>query len=231
MRASLWLCRLTFLLAGSLVPITVSSGQTVSAHAVVASPKQSAHFSGLTERVDGSWVGGAAEFGTGRLCLSISGMRGRLTAPDPGSVPKRDVGELSLTGQYRVRPWLGLELHYTARVFSSAAGYQRWDLVGVGAAASRDLGTPAVRAFANLLYFPTVSVSHQERPSFAFGSDVGIALAPSKLPLAVVVSYRIERFSFPETAARSEQFEALTLSVGVRAWRHAGRWTLGGAGQ
>jgi hypothetical protein len=218
------------LLAGSLVPVTASSGQTVSAHAVVATPKYSAHFSGLTERVDGSWVGGAAEFGTGRLCLSISGMRGRLTAPDPGSVPKRDVGELSLNGQYRVRPWLGLELHYTARAFSSAAGYQRWDLIGVGAAASRDLGTPAVRAFASLLYFPVVSVSHQERPRVALGSDVGIALAPSKLPLAVTLSYRIERFSFPEAAARSEQFEALTLSLGVRAWRHAGRWTLGGAG-
>jgi hypothetical protein len=229
-RASLWLCRLTFLLAGSLVPITASSGQMVSAHAVVATAKHSAHFSGLTERVDGSWVGGAAEFGTGRLYLSISGLRGRLTAPDPASVPKRDVGELSLNGRYRVRPWLRLELQYTARAFSSAAGYQRWDLVGVGAAASRDLGTPAVRAFASLLYFPMVSVSHQERPSFAFGSEVGIALAPSKVPLAVALSYRIERFRFPETAARSEQFEALTLALGVRAWRHAGRWTLGGAG-
>jgi hypothetical protein len=122
------------------------------------------------------------------------------------------------------RPWLGLELRYTARAFSSAAGYQRWDVVGVGAAASRDLGTPAVRAFASLLYFPMVSVSHQERPRFALGSDVGIALAPSKLPLAVTLSYRIERFSFPEAAARSEQFEALTLSLGLRR-------RLGGVGQ
>jgi hypothetical protein len=223
-RASLSLRRLAFLLAGSLLPIAASSGQTVSAHAVVATPKQSVHFSGVTERMDGLWEGGAVEFGAGRLRLSVSGMRGRLTAPDPGSLPKRDVGELSLDGQYRVRPWLGLELRYTARAFSSAAGYQRWDVVGVGAAASRDLGTPAVRAFASLLYFPMVSVSHQQKPSFALGSDVGIALAPSKLPLAVTLSYRIERFSFPAAAARSEQFEALTLSLGVRR-------RLGGAGQ
>jgi hypothetical protein len=230
-RAARWLRRVTCLLAGPLVPIAVLSGQTVSAHAVVATAKHSAHFSGLTERVDGSWVGGAAEFGTGRLCLSISGLRGRLTAPDPASVPKRDVGELSLDGRYRVRPWLRFELQYTARAFSSAAGYQRWALVGVGAAASRDLGTPAVHGFASLMYFPVVGVSHQERPSFAFGSDVGIALAPTKLPLAVALSYRIERFSFPAPAARSEQFEALKLALGVRAWRHARRWTLGGAGQ
>lgn len=224
--------RLTFLLfAGSLVPVVASSGQAVSGHVVVAAPKHSAHFSGVTERLDGSWVGGAVQFETGRLRVSMSGMRGRLTASNPGSVPRSDVGELSLNGRYGVRPWLGLALCYTARAFSSAAGYQRWDLVGVGAAASRDLGTPAVRAFASLVYFPMVSVSQQEKPRFALGSDVGIALAPSRLPLAFTLSYRIERFSFPEAAARSEQFEALTLSLGVRAQRHAGRWTLGGAGQ
>jgi len=205
------------------------SGQTVSADVVVAVPKQSTRFSGLTERVNGSWLGGAVELETGRLRLSASGMRGRLTAPDPGTLLTRNVGELVLNGQYRVRPWLGLELRYAARAFSSAAGYQRWDLLGVGAAASRDLGTPAVRAFASLLYFPMVSVSHQERPKFALGSDVGIALAPSKLPLAVSLSYRIERFRFPK-ATRSEQFEALTLSLGVRARRHAGRWNLVGQG-
>lgn len=226
MRASLSLRRLTVLLAGSLVPMAASGGQAVSGLAVVAVPQHSTRFSGVTERMDGVWVGGAVEFETGRVRLSLSGMRGRLTAADPGSLPKRDVGELSLSGQYGVRPWLDLELRYTARAFSSAAGYRRWDLVGVGAAASRDLGTPAVRAFASLLYFPMVSVSHQERPRFALGSNVGIALAPSKLPLAVMLSYRIERFSFPEAAARSEQFEALTLSLGVRARRHAGRWRL-----
>ncbi len=222
--------RATFLLAASLVPMAALSGQTVSAHAVVAAPKHSVHFSGVTERMDGLWEGGAVEFEAGRVRMSLSGMRGRLTAADPGSLSKRDIGELSLNGQYRVRPWLSLELRYTARAFSSAAGYQRWDVVGVGAAASRDLGTPAVRGFASVLYFPIVSVSHQQRPRVALGSDVGIALAPSNLPIAVTLSYRIERFRFPEAAARSEQFEALTLSLGVRVRRHAGRWTLGGQG-
>ena len=219
MRASLSLRRVTSLLAGALVPTAASSGQTVSARAVVAAPRQSVQFSGVTERTDGSWVGGAMDFEAGRWRLSVSGTRGRLTALDPGSVPTRDVGELSFNGQYGVRPWLGLELRYSARAFSSAAGYQRWDLLGVGTAASRDLGTSAVRAFASLLYFPMVRVSHQEPPSLALGSDVGIALAPSKLPLVVALSYRIERFRFPEADARSEQFEALTLSVGVRVRR------------
>jgi len=115
--------RATFLLAASLVPIAAASGQMVSAHAVVAAPRHNAHFAGVTERMDGLWVGGAVEFEVGRLRLSGSGMRGRVTSPDPGSVPKRDVGELALNGHYRVRPWLGFEMRYTARAFSSAAGY------------------------------------------------------------------------------------------------------------
>jgi len=231
MSPSLGVRPVTLLVACWLLPAAATSGQTVSGHAVLAAPKNSTRLVGLTERVDGAWAGGVLDFGAGRLNVSLSGMRGRLTGSDPGSVPKRDVGEVSLHGRYGLRPWLGLELRYTARAFSSAAGYQRWDLVGVGAAASRELGTAAVRAFASLVYFPMVSVRHQERPSFALGSDVGIALAPSKVPIAVTLSYRIERFRFAEAAARSDQFEALTLSLGVRARRHAGRWTLGGAGQ
>jgi hypothetical protein len=229
MTPSLGVRPVTLLVACWLLPAAATSGQTISGHAVLAAPKHSTRLVGLTERVDGVWAGGVLEFGAGRLGVSLSGIRGRLTATDPGSVPERDVGELSLNGQYTMRPWLGLELRYTARAFSSAAGHQRWDLVGVGAAASRELGTPAVRAFASLLYFPMVSVSEQERPSFALGSDVGIAVAPSKLPIAVMLSYRIERFSFPEAAARSEQFEALTLSLGVRARRDGGRWRVGTA--
>lgn len=37
-----------------------------------------------------------------------------------------------------------------------------------------------------------------------------------------------ERFSFPAATARAEQFEVLTLSVGVRVRRLDGRWRLGG---
>lgn len=219
------------LLTISLVPMAPLTSQTVSGRAVIAAPKSSVRMGAVTEQVDGLWGGLALDFQAGRFTLSGRGMRGRLAPSPAGTAPKRDVGELLLTGQYQFRPWLRFELRYAARAFSSAAGYQRWDLFGVGATASHDLGSPAVRAFASLLYFPIVSVSEQQRPSFALGSDVGIALAPSKVPLVVSLSYRIERVRFPDVAARSEQFEALTLSLGMRARRHGGRWTLGEPGQ
>ena len=220
--------RLALVLAGVVVPSVAPRGQTVSGRAVIASPTSSARFAGVTERVDGLWAGLAFEVRAGRLTLSASGMRGRMTASEPGSAPKRDVGEVSLCGRYDVRPWFSVNLRYAVRAFSSAVGYQRWDIVGVGATASRDLGTPAVRAFVGLAYLPVVKVSGQPRVTFALGSDVGISVAPNRSPITFELRYPIERFRFPAAVGRSEQFEELTLSVGVRARRLGGRWTLAG---
>lgn len=204
------------------------AGQAIDARAVVAAPRSSARLGGVTERADGLWAGMAADFRAGRFTLSARGTRGQLSTSQPGFVPHRDVGEVAVGGRYQVRPWIRLDFGYTARAFTSAAGYERWDMASVGITASCDVGTPAVRAFASLAYLPFVSVRAQENPTFAFGSDVGISVAPNRSPLTVTLSYRIERFRFSSATGRSEQFEALSLSAGVRAWRHAGRWTLGG---
>jgi len=213
----------------SLLVLTVDlTGQTVSGRAVIAAPKSSVRVGGVMDRVDGVWAGLALDFRAGRFTLSGSGTRGQLTSSQAGATPKREVGELSLAGQYELRSWLRFELQYTARAFSSAAGYQRWHIVGVGAAGSRDLGTPAVRAVVGLTWLPVVRVGGQEASTFALRSDVGLSVAPSRFPLAFTLGYRVERFRYSTSAARSEQFEALTLSVGVRARRVGGRWTLGG---
>ena len=230
MSASLRVRQLASLLAALLVPGAMLAGQTVSARAVIAAPKNSARVGGVMDRVDGVWGGAALDFRAGRFTLSGSGTRGQLTSAASGTAPKRDVGELSLEGHYEFRPWLRFDLRYAARAFSSAAGYQRWDIVSIGAAGSRDLGTPAVRAVVGLTWLPVVRVSGQEAPTFALRSDVGLSVAPSRFPLAFTLEYRVERFRFSKSAVRSEQFEALTLSVGVRARRVGGRWTLGGGG-
>jgi len=202
-------------------------GQAIAARAVMAVPKSSVRLGGVTERVDGVWAGAALGFDAGRFLFTASGTRGQLTASGTGTVPKRDVGEISLSGRYAVRPWLSLDLGYVARAFSSAAGYQRWDIVSVGASGSRDLG-PAVRAVAALAWLPVAGMSGQPDPSFALRSDVGLSVAPHGSPLTFTLGYRVERFHFSRSAGRSEQFEALTLSAGVRAQRVDGRWRLGG---
>ena len=213
-----------WLLAALLLPAAVLSGQTVSARAVIAAPRSSVSVGGVMDRVDGLWGGMALGFRAGRFSLSGSGTRGQLTSGASGTTLERDVGELALEGAYEFRPWLRVGLQYAARAFSSAAGYQRWDMLSVGATASRGLGTRAVRAFAGLAYLPVVRVSGQQRPTFALGSDVGIALQPTHLPITLRLDYRIERFRFPAASRRSEQFEAFTFSMGLALQRVGGRW-------
>jgi len=215
-------------LAALLVARSQLAGQAVDARALVAAPRNSARLGGVTERADGVWAGMAVDFRAGRFALSGRGTRGQLTTSQAGLVPDRDVGEIAVSARYDVRSWIGLDLGYTGRAFSSAAGYQRWNMAGVGLTATRDVGTPAVRAFASLAYLPVVRIRSHENPTFSFGSNVGIAVAPSRSPFTFALSYRIERFGFPRAIGRSEQFEALSFSAGVRAWRHGGRWTLGG---
>lgn len=208
--------RLALLLAGLVLTGMTLVGQTVAARGAIAAIKNSVRLGEVTDRVDGLWAGIAFDAHIGRFAVSGSGTRGRMAPAEAGTTPDRNVGEISLAGGYDVRPWLAFGLRYTARAFSSAGGRQRWDMVGVSATAARELGAPEVRAFADLTYLPLVSVSNQERPTFAFSSEVGISVAPSQIPLVFQLGYQVQLFRFPTATSRSEQFEVLALSVGAR---------------
>lgn len=215
--------RLVTLLGSLVAPAPDLAGQAVAARAVVALPRSSVSLSGATERVSGVWGGAALDFHAGRFTLSANGMRGHLT-PSSAALLGREVGELSVRGRYQIQPWLGFELGYAARAFSSAAGLQRWSLWGASGTVSRELGLPGVRAHAGFAYLPVVNVTEQARRISAWGTDVGISIASEQAPVFFGLEYRLERFSFPQIARRSEQFEALTFSVGVRVRRLNGRW-------
>lgn len=233
MSAPLRVLRSAVLLAAGLVHPADLLGQQVTGRVVVAAPRSSVRLGGAPERLDGLWVGGALDVRVGRFTVSGNGTRGRLTPDDARTVLEREGGEMSLSGRFDVRPWVALELRYTARALSSAAGRQRWDLVAFGASASRELGTPTVRAFAGFAFLPVVQVSGQLHPTSARSGEVGLSLTLERVPITLLLGYRVERFAFPVSrvspiTTRSEQFEAFTLSVGVRVRRLDGRWTFGG---
>jgi hypothetical protein len=215
------------MLAAALAPAALA-GQAVSGRAVVGFPKSSLRVGGTTERVGGVWVGGAVGFHIASWTFSASGTRGTLSRTAGGGVLERDVGEISAGARYEPRPWLAVDGRYSARAFSSAAGRRRWNIAAIGVIGSRDLGTPVVRAAASLAYLHVLSGSEQAPPDFGLGSDVSISAAPLRFPVAFSLGYRVERFQFPKSAGRSEQFETLTLSVGLRVRRLDGRWALGG---
>jgi len=220
--------RTTLSLATVLLTGTQLGGQTVSARALIASTRNNVRLGSVTDRADGQWAGLAFDARIGRFAVSGSGTRGQLTPAQSGTAPDQDLGDVSLGAAYNVLRWLGFGLQYTARAFSSAAGRQRWDMAGVGATLTHDLGTSAVHAFAHVAYLPLVTISDGAEPTFGVGSDVGMSISPGRIPLVIRLAYQIQLFHFPAGIDRSEQFEAFALSVGVRASRLEGRWRLGG---
>jgi len=227
MNAARRLWQAALLLAAGVAPAALA-GQAVSGRVVVGFPKSSLRVGGTRERVDGVWAGAAVGFHIASWTFSASGTRGTLSPSATSGVLERDVGEISAGGRYEPRPWLAVDGRFIARAFSSAAGRQRWNMAAIGVIGSRDLGTPVVRASASLAYLQVLSGSEQALPDFGLGSDVSLAVAPPRFPLAFSLGYRVERFQFPQSAGRSEQFETLTLSVGLRVRRLDGRWVLGG---
>jgi hypothetical protein len=224
--------RLALPLCGWFTPTWSLAGQAVWARGIMGAPKSSVRTAGVTERVGGWWGGVAVGFQTGQWMVSAQGTRGNLSSSGGGPVLDRDVGEVSLSGRYEFPPGVGPELRYVARAFRSAAGYQRWNMLAIAVTGSHDLGNPAVHGFASVAYLPILSAAGGEpRPTGGLGSEVGLAVAPDRFPLAFALGYRVERFFFSQSAARAEQFEALTLSAGVRARRHAGRWALSRGGK
>ena len=223
--------RLALPLVGWFTPTWNLAGQAVWAGGIMGAPKSSVRTAGVTERVSGWWGGVAVGFQAGQWTVSAQGTRGSLSSSGGGPVLDRDVGEVSLGGRYEFPPGVGPELRYVARAFRSAAGYQRWNMLAIAVTGSHDLGNPAVHGFASVAYLPVLSATGGEpRPTGGLGSEVGLAIAPDRFALAFALGYRVERFFFSQSAARAEQFEALTLSAGVRVRRHAGHWALSGGG-
>lgn len=215
------------LLAAGLAPAALA-GQDVSGRAVVGFPRSSVRVGGMTERVDGTWVGGAVGFYIASWSFSAGGTRGTLSPTAGSGVLEHDVGEISAGVRYEPRQWLAVDGRYIARAFRSTAGRRRWNMTAIGVIGSRDLGTPVVRAAASFAYLHVWSGSEQTPPDFGLASDVSISVASLRFPLAFSLGYRVELFQFPKSAGRSEQFETLTLSVGLRARRLDGRWAFGG---
>jgi len=221
--------RLGLVAAVSLASPAALAGQAVSVQALVAVPNSSARVSGITMRMDGVWAGLGVGIDAGRFTLTANGTRGQVNGTPSSAIPATSLGEVGLGGLFHLAPWLAVGARYTARALSSAAGYERWDMMGAGARVARDLGTPAVSTFAALTYLPVVRLKNETAPTFGVGGEAGATVTPAGSPLALMLVYRIERFHFSDAATRAAQFETLSLAIGVRAHSQRCRWTLSGS--
>lgn len=209
------------------LPPAHAQDAVVSAHAVVANPTSSILITGVREKTDGVWFGGVLQAKFGRVFLAGAGLRGDLTSTGSVTALERDGGELSGLGRFEALSWLGIEVSYTARAFTSAAGYQRWKQVGAGLFVSRALAQDALLIYGRVAYLPWVSVSGLDDPDLAIATETGITVNVPKVPLTVSASYHLHRYDFRGSPdARLEQFEYVALSLGISAERVGGRWTI-----
>lgn len=211
---------LVLLTAVGLLAVCTSRAQhlEVTGFGIVAGPRNAVLQDGVREIVQGLWLGAALEVKVGHFVIAGVGLRGIL---DPVSnAVERDGGEEGIVVRFEPRAGLGVEATYTARAFSSPVGYQRWNMLGLGAWTSVPLGHPGLRAHARGSYLPSVSVSGQPSPSVALAAEVGVSGVPRGIPVVVRLTYRFERFDFPrQPAARLETFERIALEVGYRVRR------------
>ncbi len=208
------------LLAGEVFTPRAGAAQhaEVTGFGIVTGPRGIVLSEGVRETVQGVWLGAVLEVRVGRVLVSGFGLRGTL---DPvANTVRRDGGEEGILVRFEPRAGLGVDAMYTARAFSSAVGYQRWDMLGLGGWVSVPLGDPALRAFARGSYLPAVGVSGQPSPNLALAAEVGVSAAPRRAPVVIRLTYRFERFDFPAPpASRLEAFERIALEVGYRVRR------------
>jgi hypothetical protein len=167
----------------------------------------------------GVWFGAAAHVQVGPVTVSAAGLRGSLDAIDHTTAAERDeAGEI--LGRMAVSPlsWFAVEAGYTVRAFNSAVGHQEWKIPSIGAAVSGALGHPSLRAHMRAAYLPAVTITGIDDPDLGVSVETGITAAFTSMPVFLSAVYRLERFDFPGgSAARVEQFEMLSLSVGLHA--------------
>lgn len=185
---------------------------------------------GAREETAGPWFGGTAELKLGPVVLGGRGFRGTLRPTGSGFAFDRTAGEWQTLVRLEPVRWLGVEGSYTVRAYSSPAGYQRWDVSALGIVLSTTLGHPALRAYAKGSALPSVYMGGDtsrvvfstdgQTPNLRFASEVGLKVAPPRVPILFALHYRFERYDFAGgPAGRLEQLDAVGLSVGYQIGR------------
>lgn len=189
---------------------------SITAIGIASRPLSTLRLDDTREAIDGTWTGGIVILRLVPLAVEGSATTGRLRATDNTVAFQRDGGELRGIGRLEVSPYFGLEGGDAIRAFDSPAGYQRWEMPLVGGRISAPLGHPALSTFLRGHFMPAVKVSGQDTPELAVSGEAGLLARLGKLPFMLHVSYRIERFDFPQgIPKRVEQFETLQGGLGL----------------
>ena len=172
--------------------------------------------SGL-EKTSGMVFGGELAVMTrGPLSFRFSFLTGTLGKDTSTVIKDRKLMAGSLDAGVALSPWLSLVAGVEARRFEDVV-VQRWMMVRAGAEANFSLGGGPLRGIARLQLVPLINIASSTpvtSPSFGLMSALGIGFENRRLSASAL--YDIERFSFPNTSNRKEQFGALLFRFGYK---------------
>lgn len=168
-------------------------------------------------KTSGLLIGAGADILTrGVLSFKFQFLAGTATAED-ALATDRQVLDGSFDIGFALSPWLTVIGGAGARRYEDIAT-ERWLSLRAGGEANFSLGGGPLRGIARILVMPLVSIAGSvgtvESPSFGMASALGLGFESRRVSTSLL--YEIERYDFPSTAGRDEQFGALLFRFGYK---------------
>ncbi len=172
--------------------------------------------SGL-ERTSGALFGAGVDLITrGVLSFRFQFLSGKLTADD-SLANDRTVTSGTADFGLQLSPWLTILGGVEARRYEALA-IERWIAVRAGGEATINLGGGPLRGIARILVMPLVSLASDQgivtAPSFGLMSALGLGFENRRIVSSL--TYNIERYSFPSSVNRDEEFGSLLFRFGYK---------------
>lgn len=186
----------------------------------VIQPRLGVAHAELTELMTGTWGGGAARIALGPLALRGSLAAGPLRSADTTTAVAREGAEANAEAELWVAGGLALIGGLRTRGYTSTVGKQVWRILRTGIRLHGPLGTERVRAWLTASYMPSVTVTKRGKPRMAFETDIGLAVAPPRVPVELALGYRFERFDFGQAdGSRVEELASFYVGIAYgRVW-------------
>jgi hypothetical protein len=170
------------------------------------------------EKTSGPLFGGAMGLALGgALSLRLQFLTGRLKKDTVTVLKDRSIAAGRLEAGIQISPWLTVLVGGEARRYE-VVGTERWLIGRAGAEANVSLGGGPLRGIARIFVLPLISIANNlgtaTAPSSGLASEIGLGLEGRHVAGSLL--YSVERYSFPSSTGRKEQFGALLFRVGYK---------------
>lgn len=170
-------------------------------------------------KTSGAIFGGGLDITTrGMLSFRLNFMTGTLGSDTVTVTRDRKMTQGSFDAGLAISPGLTVLAGAQVRRYETLQ-IERWLMLRAGGEATFNLGGGALRGIVRVFVLPLISLASDQggattAPSFGLQSELGIGFENRRISSSL--TYDIERFSFPNTAARKEQFGALLFRFGYK---------------